>query len=414
MTQALHSGEPGGDRLPRPSWSAFLALGFRPLYLAGCAWAAVSLWVWVFAPAWLMGRLPGVFWHAHEMLWGFVATIAVGFLFTAGTNWTGVNPLQGRALGALCLLWVAARIGFLVPGDTAFVLAAACDVGVFVWAAAALARAVALSRNRRNAGVPVLVLALGLTDAAYLWAAWQGDYAALMPHFHTGMLCMAIVTLLVARRVIPFFAMRAVPGLAIPMHTRSGQVQLAAGALAVGCGLAGWSEPMAALLALAGGIALWQAWAWRPWAVRHEPLLWVLYVGFIALGIGLLVAAAYAAGWMARSAWPVHVIGVGGFSVLIMGMVTRTALGHLGRPLRADRPMVWCYALMIAAAVLRLLALVPGPWTLGTLHAAAGAWVLAFVLYLWRFAPLLVRPRADALPTVATPARVGTSGGGKA
>lgn len=102
-----------------------------------------------------------------------------------------------------------------------------------------------------------------------------------------------------------------------------------------------------------------------------------------------------------RAAWPVHVVGVAGFSVLIIGMVTRTALGHLGRPLQTDRSMVTAYVLVIVAALLRLLALVPGILMPGLLHASALAWVLAFALYLWRFVPMLIRPRIDAQPPVA-------------
>src|SRR5690606_16744427 len=82
------------DRRPGPGWQAFLELGFRPFYLGGCLWAAVSIALWIFAPHWLTGVMPGVLWHAHEMLWGFIATIAVGFLLTAASNWTGINPLR--------------------------------------------------------------------------------------------------------------------------------------------------------------------------------------------------------------------------------------------------------------------------------------------------------------------------------
>jgi uncharacterized protein involved in response to NO len=106
-----------------------------------------------------------------------------------------------------------------------------------------------------------------------------------------------------------------------------------------------------------------------------------------------------------RLAWPVHVIGVLGFAVLIMGMVTRTALGHLGRPLRTDASMVTAYGLVITAAVLRLLALWPTALSLAALHASALAWVLGFGLYLWRFVPLLVRPRADQAGQGAIPIR---------
>lgn len=399
MAELLRIDEPGQARALAPQWSAFLELGFRPLYLAGCFWAAVSVALWVFAPGLVRGQLVGVIWHAHEMLWGFIATIAVGFLLTAGSNWTGIHPLKGRALGALGLLWVLARVGYLVPGAAAFWLAVGCELLFFAWAAAALGRAIYGARNQRNYGVPLLVLALGVADALFLLAARQGDYALLMQRFNAGLLCMALIALLVARRVIPFFAMRAVPGLTIPMHTRSGHWQLGAGGLAIGLGLLGWMWAMAACLAAAGVVALVQVLAWKPRAVRRVPLLWILYLGYAALGVGLLVAAAHASGWVLRAAWPVHVIGVAGFSVLIMGMVTRTALGHLGYPLRADRLIVWCYALVIAAAALRLLALLPSGLAFVSLQASAGVWVLAFGLYLRRFFPMMIRPGIDPATT---------------
>ncbi|MDR2871956.1 MAG: NnrS family protein [Xanthomonadaceae bacterium] len=393
MAELLGIEEPAP--VPMPQWSAFLELGFRPLYLGGCFWGAWSVVLWVFAPDLLTAQLPGVVWHAHEMLWGFVATIAVGFLLTAGTNWTGINPLKGRALAVLGLLWVLARVGYLVPGTASFWLATACELMFFAWSAAALGVAIYRARSRRNYGIPLLVLALGVVDGLFLLAAWRGDYALLMQRLGTGLLMMAVIALLVARRVIPFFAMRALPGLAISMYTRSGHVQLAVSGLAIVCGLLGWPQATAVLLAAAGAIALMQVVAWKPWAVRRVPLLWILYLGYAALGVGLLVAAMQSAGWVLRAAWPVHVIGLAGFSVLIIGMVTRTALGHLGRPLRTDGLIVVCYGLVIAAAVLRLLALLPTEWTQGLLYASACAWALGFGLYLWRFLPMMIRPRLD-------------------
>ena len=114
---------------------------------------------------------------------------------------------------------------------------------------------------------------------------------------------------------------------------------------------------------------------------------------------------------MLRTAWPAHVVGVAGFSVLIIGMATRTALGHLGRPLRADRSMVASYVLVILAALLRLAALLPTAAALGLLHASATAWALGFALYLWRFFPMMIRPRADAGKTAAPVMRVAPAPG---
>src|SRR5690606_15217588 len=123
--------------------------------------------------------------------------------------------------------------------------------------------------------------------------------------------------------VVPFFAMRALPGLSLPMLTRSGQVQLALGVLAIGLGLASQPRAMAAALAATGLISLYQTVLWKPRAVLHKPILWILYLGYAAMGIGLLFAAAYLAGIgtgaLARGAVHVHVIGMAGFSVLIIG-----------------------------------------------------------------------------------------------
>lgn len=380
--------------IPAPQWRAFLELGFRPLYLLGCGWAALSVALWLYAPHWLTAPLGGVAWHAHEMLWGFVATIAVGFLFTAASNWTGVNPLRGASLALMCGLWVIARAGFLLPEVIAFMVAATSELIFFSVAALALARAIYGTANRRNYGVPLMVLALGAADALYLAAVRQGDYLNLMAHFYTGLLCMAVIALLIARRVIPFFAMRAVQGLSISMHTRTGQWQIGAALLAIFAIVMQWPQMAAAALAVAGTLALVQVVAWKPLAVRYHPLLWILYAGYCGLGAGLLVAAAHTSGWwVIRTAWPAHVIGMAGFAVLIIGMVTRTALGHLGRPLQTDRSMVASYALVIAATLLRLIALSAVPFALAALHAAALAWIIAFVLYMYRFVPMMIRPR---------------------
>lgn len=410
MATLLSLQEAEQPRPNAPSWAAFLELGFRPVYLAGALWALISVGLWIFAPHWLNGTLAGVTWHAHEMLWGFVATVAVGFLMTAGAAWTGINPVQGRALATLCALWLLARLGFLAGDGAPFVIATLAELLFFTLAAAALLRSVVVSRNARNYAVPLLLLALGVSDALFLLAAHDGDYATLMRQFNASLLIMTLIALLVARRVIPFFAMRAVPGLQIPMQLRSGHVQLGASGVAVVCLLADLAVAQALALALAGTLSLQHWVSWKPQAVLHKPLLWILYLGYASLGIGLLLAAASVAGFGARPALHIHVIAMGGFSLLIIGMITRTALGHLGRPLATDRSMVASYALVIAATVLRLLALQPGVAATHLLHAAAALWMAAFAFYLWRFVPLMIRPRADQPAPAAVAATIARPG----
>ena len=247
--------EPTDQKGGAPNLSAFLELGFRPLYMAGTFWALVAIALWIYAPQLLTGTLNGIAWHAHEMLWGFIATIAVGFLMTAGSNWTGINPLQGRALAVACGLWVVARVGYLMPGDVAFWTAMAAELAFFLLASAAMLRAVVVSKNSRNYAVPGLLAALGGIDALYLLTARGGDYALLMQRFNAGITVMSLIALLIGRRVIPFFAMRAVPGLSIPKHTETGWVQLGACTVAALSLLLGLTWLTALALGLAGGFS---------------------------------------------------------------------------------------------------------------------------------------------------------------
>src|SRR3546814_11438883 len=115
---------------------------------------------------------------------------------------------------------------------------------------------------------------------------------------------------------------------------------------------------MAAALAAVGLVSLWQVLRWKPLAVLHKPMLWILYLGYAALGVGLIFAAWHtsglATGVLARTAVHVHIIGMGGFAVLIIGMLTRTALGHLCRPLALDTSMLASYYIMRHDLVFRL------------------------------------------------------------
>ena len=66
---------------------------------------------------------------------------------------------------------------------------------------------------------------------------------------------------------------------------------------------------------------------------------------------------------------------------------------------------------MIAAVVFRLAALWPSAASVHLLHAAGLMWVLCMGLYVWRFTPMLIRPRPDRpvpppAAKAAAPARV--------
>ncbi len=136
---------------------------------------------------------------------------------------------------------------------------------------------------------------------------------------------------------------------------------------------------------------------WRGWLCRQEPLLWILHLSLLWIPIALLLLAGHQLlGWPAL-AWQ-HAMGIGAMGGLILGVMTRVALGHTGRPLRLPSGMVTAYGLVQVAVILRLITVFEVfPWRWGVILSAT-AWVMVFVLFLWRYLPVLWRPRVDGKP----------------
>ena len=91
-----------------------------------------------------------------------------------------------------------------------------------------------------------------------------------------------------------------------------------------------------------------------------------------------------------------HALTVGAIGGMIMGMITRTARGHTGRPLTASNAETCAYVLVMMAPAVRVAApAMPVQVYAGALLVAGILWVCAFTLYLVRFSPWLMSPRAD-------------------
>lgn len=58
---------------------------------------------------------------------------------------------------------------------------------------------------------------------------------------------------------------------------------------------------------------------------------------------------------------PVHALTTGALGALGLSMMARVALGHTGRPIKANAAIVTAFVLVLAAGVLWLTVYVPGP-----------------------------------------------------
>ena len=97
-----------------------MRLAFRPFFLLAALFSVASLLVWLgFWHGSILLRPYGglVFWHQHEMLFGFAASVVAGFLLTAVRNWTGLPSLSGAPLMGLVVLWLLGRVLMAFPLD---------------------------------------------------------------------------------------------------------------------------------------------------------------------------------------------------------------------------------------------------------------------------------------------------------
>ena len=382
---------------PGPALRGFAlwALGFRPFYLLASGFAAVSIGLWSLQfTGWLpKPYLSGPLWHAHEMVFGFTLAVVVGFLFTAGRNWSGQPTPNGRRLMALAALWLAGRALVLTPWaaasavvNAAFPLAAAVALAIPFWR----------SRNRRNYFFVGLLALMGLANLGLHLSqlgmldlpAWLGVQLALD--------VVLFIMSVMGGRVIPMFTNNGVAHANAVRHPWVEKLALGSVLALLVAGLlplpSAVMASVAVLAALTHGtrLALWQ-----PWATTRKPLVWVLHVGYAWIVLHLALRAAAALGWVPMSA-ATHALTVGAIGSLVIGMMTRTARGHTARPLKADRADSCAYVLVLCAALTRVFLPLAWPaWTLPAILLSAGFWSAGFGLYAVRYWPVLSRPRLD-------------------
>lgn len=384
--------EPTTKRIP-PGTFSLLALGFRPFYLLAALLAAVAVPVWVLVFVGVISTpIPGIWWHAHEMIFGFAAAVIVGFLLTAGRAWTGLDTPSGRLLGGLALLWLAGRLA-MAFGTGAWV--AVIDIAFLPLAAAALLRVLIKARSWRNYFVGVLPGLLAVANLAFHLAVNGVVEVDPLASMHLALGLVVVLETIVGGRVIPMFTFNSLRGVRQWRNARFDMVAAAVTGVALllwAIGTSGWATAVSLLAAL---LQLVRWGGWNPWATRGTPLLWVLHASYLWIPLGLALLAAAQWGLIPRSAG-VHALAIGATGGLIIGMITRTALGHTGRMLVAGRIETAAYALVQIAAVARVLtvAVIPAA-ALGGIHLAATAWTLAFALYLWRYTPFLFYSRVD-------------------
>jgi uncharacterized protein involved in response to NO len=391
------------------NYPAVLSYGFRPFFLLGSAYAGLTILFWM--PL-LYGRLETasaflpVDWHIHEMLFGYLAAVVTGFLLTAIPNWTGRLPVQGMPLFALVLVWFAGRLAVFCSAEIGWLAAAVIDCAFLAAVALVAGTEIAAGRNWGNLKVLAPVSLLLAANVLFHAEAHYGGTSDISRRLGIG--AAIVLLMIIGGRIIPSFTrnwlVRENPGrLPVPFgRFDATAIMFSALAFAAWVFLPDGMETGAMLLA-AGAVNFLRMLRWAGDRSVRDPLVFILHIAYVFVPSGLALAGlAILFPETIPSAAGIHAFGAGAIGCMTLAVMTRAALGHTGRELRADVGTCSIYAAIVGAALLRIAsAFVPTETML--LHASATLWAAAFLGYVAMFGGMLVRPKFRARQPNASP-----------
>ncbi len=379
-----------------------LGLGFRPFFILAGLFALLLILLWnaIYKGEFTVQNYyaPNI-WHAHEMLVGYSVAVIAGFLLTAVKNWTGHATASGDRLAGLCLLWLYGRILPFYAELLPDFLIALTDFAFLPVLAYSVSQPI--MRSGHNKSLVFIVLLALMTAANALVHLEMLDIYESTAMLGLNMLLAIIIVmiLVVAGRVFPFFTERGLKGVIAIRNPLLDVLSIVSAASVFLLQMAGISGHILAVSAIAALVVnLVRIAGWHVRQVWYVPLLWILYIGYgwIILGFGLTVLAAYA---KISYSLVLHAFTLGGIGVLTLGMMVRVSLGHTGRVMRVSNIIVTAFVLLNLSAFVRVVlpALLPA-WYSQFVYISTLAWLAAFALFVFVYAPILLAPRIDGKP----------------
>ena len=395
--------------LPVPGF-ALLNLGFRPFFLLAGIYALVSIFIWggIYVYGWPAPSLPfsPAYWHAHEMIFGYGMAVAAGFLLTAVRNWTQIPTPTGLPLAGLATLWLGARvIEWIIPGQIYPMMA--LDLLFDAWLIVAVFTPILSAKQHNQIGLASKLVLLMLANLVFYLGVSGVLEQGIAWGLYSGLYFLLALVFSMARRVMPFFIER---GVGYPV-TLKNRVWLDRSIIYVFVLFwfsdviwknADVTSGLAGLLFAAHTVRLA---GWHTRGIWKKPLLWVLYLGYGGAIFGFLIKALSPFVFLLPFL-DLHAFALGGIAMMTAGMMARISLGHTGRSLRNEgagqqhsRLLAPAFISLTAAFVARVILpmIAPMQYTLW-IGMAQAAWLIAFALFVWIYAPILLKPRTDGMP----------------
>lgn len=339
--------------------------------------------------------------HAHEMLIGGFGAALIGFVTTAVPEWSNVARLRGRPLFVLAALWATGRLAGLLPADPVVMAGAVADAAWLVALPLYVASVLVRRPRARLLGMVTWLSALAATGVTAEAAILLGDTDLAGQALHlVALVFVGLLGLVLGRITVPITNLTLDPTESTsPYRPHPGRLNLAPGmtAVVIAGTLAGLSPAVTGFLLIGAGAAFLdrtgEVFVGREafGAALAAPAL-----SSLLGGIGLLLMGAARLGAPFPETPAVHLVMMGGLGLAVLTVFAVAGVMHTGRRLPLPPEVSAAVALLLLATALRVLpdlGIVPPPP--GPAHAlAAVLWAGAFLLWVWRYWPMLSRPNA--------------------
>lgn len=398
-----------------------LNLSFRIFFSAAAVFAVVMMVLWSFV---FTGHtdidaqvLNPLYWHGHEMIYGYALAVVAGFLLTAVKTWTGVMMPHGYKLLGIFSCWLLARLSWLafglgmtIAGSSISLLyvAAVFDLLFIGLMAFVIFRAVLQVKQYKQMGILAKLALLTLGNGLCYWGIISADMSTTKVGIYLGFYLIIGLVLTIGRRVVPFFIERGLSvtnaeGVKETVTLRNSKVQDIASLLFfLAFFIVDLFYPNKYLLTVTAlGVAvvnIVRLVGWYHRGIWQKPLLWSLYIAFLGMCLSFLLYALQP--WLGYAhSIAMHGLAIAGIGMMTVAMMTRVSLGHTGRSIHQPPKSVnIMYILMVLVFVSRvLLPLVDMSHYLLWIMIAQSAWIACFVLFCMSYLPMLARPRPDGL-----------------
>ncbi len=403
--QKLHSNGDIRETHETMGWPIF-RLAFRPFFLLGALFSTINLLIWSITYSGVIQFSPyggSYFWHSHEMLFGFVAAIIVGFLLTAVQTWTKVPSIKGRTLAVLVIIWFLGRLFLAFPQWFNDYFIAFVDIAFLPLAAVFFARPIIKAKVWRNLiFIPILLGMTLLNSMMHASVLGVGEFSFQLSSIsHTMVLLISLVMCIIGGRVFPMFTANGTqtPRVTPIIWLERSSVFLIIVSIIMSLKIVELPDFILGIGYISAGVINFiRAIRWRIWVTLTTPLVWPLHISYWAMALGLIFLGLVEIQLLTSTSLALHTITVGGMGLMILSMISRVSLGHTGRPIKVSYLMTMAFLMMVIAFLIRVLfPLFYNDYTMVIITSAV-FWAFAYGLFLITYCPILFKPRIDGAP----------------